>query len=527
METLLDQDHDAVLLDEFTEWLTAAVNPPGSPPITELLAQCDSMSFEDLQAELDSRIAAFNALPVDEREAMTDRFIDVKPRTVDLPFIHVPPDPAEVMGAAAAAPLLETIEALRHYLGSEGKPLTEDGHLHLAEGRALVALLGTGDEMDPAIDGETVQTTPSVELRGLKSIVAIAKAAGAVRVHQRRLVAVKTWSKGSNVERATDVYRAILTVGPLTSRDDHYIPYFTEIQSLLDRGTVHWLALLLAPGAEVPLDLIVAWANQVLQGEFPVVVAGAEGVCRRAVSRIFEVMVAAGAVEWSGSKKVTTSVDRYLSGGTVKLTALGRHVLPDDLRDAGYTLRRVEDLADAPATALIEALLWAPDEQRPALANAWLSGSVQRIDLLVDTIASADDTALRFKAFAALELFDPQVVRPMVHRLLDGPAAGHAALWLLAHRVADQTAVEKFVDIGVVVDVLAGLLDYPEEMCALFGCVGESDDQLATLEEMWRHPVSDTRLVLDALGQHLPDRRLAKAARKAAVRHRSWMANRR
>ncbi|MCB0923426.1 MAG: hypothetical protein KDB50_02600 [Mycobacterium sp.] len=34
-----------------------------------------------------------------------------------------------------------------------------------------------------------------------------------------------------------------------------------------------------------------------------------------------------------------------------------------------------------------------------------------------------------------------------------------------------------------------------------------------------------TPAVLDALGQHLPDRALAKQARKAALRHRSWLAN--
>jgi hypothetical protein len=31
--------------------------------------------------------------------------------------------------------------------------------------------------------------------------------------------------------------------------------------------------------------------------------------------------------------------------------------------------------------------------------------------------------------------------------------------------------------------------------------------------------------VLDVLGRHLPDHGLAKQARKAAIRHRSWMAN--
>jgi hypothetical protein len=44
---------------------------------------------------------------------------------------------------------------------------------------------------------------------------------------------------------------------------------------------------------------------------------------------------------------------------------------------------------------------------------------------------------------------------------------------------------------------------------------------------MWRHPAAETGLVLDTLGKYLPDRKLAKAARKAAMRHRSWMANRR
>lgn len=39
-------------------------------------------------------------------------------------------------------------------------------------------------------------------------------------------------------------------------------------------------------------------------------------------------------------------------------------------------------------------------------------------------------------------------------------------------------------------------------------------------------PFPHTAAVLDALGQHLPDRKLAKAARKGAIRHRSWIANR-
>jgi hypothetical protein len=60
----------------------------------------------------------------------------------------------------------------------------------------------------------------------------------------------------------------------------------------------------------------------------------------------------------------------------------------------------------------------------------------------------------------------------------------------------------------------------------MFSEAPHSDDQYAALDQIWRHPSSLTAPVLDALGQHHPDRALAKAARKAAIKHRSWMANR-
>ena len=50
-------------------------------------------------------------------------------------------------------------------------------------------------------------------------------------------------------------------------------------------------------------------------------------------------------------------------------------------------------------------------------------------------------------------------------------------------------------------------------------------DPEAMLEFFWRHRAPETAAVLDVLGQHLPDRKLAKQARKAAMRHRSWLAN--
>lgn len=39
-------------------------------------------------------------------------------------------------------------------------------------------------------------------------------------------------------------------------------------------------------------------------------------------------------------------------------------------------------------------------------------------------------------------------------------------------------------------------------------------------------PPSSTPETIEALGKHLPDEKLAEAVRKAALKHRSWMANR-
>jgi hypothetical protein len=46
------------------------------------------------------------------------------------------------------------------------------------------------------------------------------------------------------------------------------------------------------------------------------------------------------------------------------------------------------------------------------------------------------------------------------------------------------------------------------------------------IEDMWRHDQPESVEVLEALGRHLSDEQMAKAARKTVVKHRSWLANR-
>lgn len=454
-----------------------------------------------------------------------------EPEPYELPFVYLPPPMADVETAAAAAPMLAKLEALRDYLGADGKPLTDKGNLKLADGRALVELLDTGDEMDPQIGDKTWRTPSTANLPQLNFLLDMAKQTGAVRVHQRRLVPVKAWAARPILQRAAALFAGIVELGPLESLYSGRIWFLDEMHALLDDGIVHWLAPLLADEtAELPFESILEWAQSVVDRRIAPRardwVRDLDGFTRRDMSRIFEVLADAGVVKWAGRVEVPEEFGlSYWTDGVVTLTAFGRHVLPDYLDDAGYVLRRAESVAEGDGADLIEALLSAAESQREALIASWQSGrpDTERVRMLTEAIAQSPTAPSRLMGFIALHSFDVEVAEPLVRQLLDTPVAGHAALWLVQRGRADAETVGSFVDVAVLVDVLSAAVESPEELCSLFAGV---PDPAQLLEDMWRHPAPETAPVLDALGRHLPDRALAKAARKAAVRHRSWLANR-
>jgi hypothetical protein len=98
-------------------------------------------------------------------------------------------------------------------------------------------------------------------------------------------------------------------------------------------------------------------------------------------------------------------------------------------------------------------------------------------------------------------------------------------MFLLQRGLATSDDVGSFLDVGPLVDLLSTVLDEPEVLADLFAETNaQADDDL--IEELWRHDQPETIEILDILGKHLPDKKQAKAARKAAMKHRSWMANR-
>ena len=469
-----------------------------------------------------------------KRDETAEKFGSVPvaaPEPYELPFLYSPPPQADVEAAVSATPLLVKFDALRGYLGSDGRQLTDRGMLQLADGRALAELLDTGDEIEIHFGERTWQASSTVGMRRLNFVVALAEEAGAVLVHRRRLVPVPAWAARSPLSRAKALFSAILELGPLRAQSPGESLCSDVLYELLDCAFVHWLVPLLAgDNAVLPFESVLELAESTVARKQRLYWASHELVSEFSeddVSRVFEVLGDAGVVRWVDRVEVPEPFGRgHWTGGTVTLTAFGRHVLPDCLDDAGYLLRRAEAAAADDGAGLIAAMLSVDDARHEPLVMGWRAHRpvAERVQMLTETIALSASAQSRMMGFVALSMFDIEVVEPLVRQLLDTPVAGHAALWLISMGRADSATLGGFVDVGVLIDVLASDVEHPEALCATFTCVPEP---LQLLENMWRHPAPETVDVLDALGRHLPDSKLAKAARKAAVRHRSWLANRR
>lgn len=487
----------------------------------------ESMTESELSAAVQRRVEEYNALPQDQREALTDRFFDPTTQAFELPFLHIPPPQEEVAAAVAKATLPAQVQALIDYLGEAGKLLTAKGNLKLADGRALVALLDTGDEIDPKYGDTTFKTQSTETLGKLMYILAVAEESGAVRHLNKRLVPVKAWSRKSAIDRAAKLFDTVIDFGVLSMMGTP-MPFYDDLHALLDGGVVHWLAGLIAAGTRADFDDIVELNEHVVLERFDEEQTRyylSFGHLAKDVARILQTLDATGVIEWSDREE---SYDKWgqqvWAGGMISMTAFGRHVLPRHLPAAGMVLRTAEDLADAELLDLIDLMDTQPPEQHSAILTAWRPSlpRSERAGLVAALISDAGDPRTRLVGLRLLGMFEIDVAEPHMRQLLDTPAAGHAAMWLLDHGLAEPDTVGGFITPAVLVDILSLLVDNPEVLCEQFLA---APDPEAMLEFFWRHPAPETAAVLDTLGRHLPDRTLAKQARKAAMRHRSWTAN--
>lgn len=197
-------------------------------------------------------------------------------------------------------------------------------------------------------------------------------------------------------------------------------------------------------------------------------------------------------------------------------------------RDRGQEPKRIvvsaDTLLQADAAVLISVIPHVPDDIRSVVLSMWrpTESPQHRAGRIAATITEAFDAGTRLCGLLVLDMFDTAVVEPYMRQLLDTAAAGHAAIWLLKHGLADEDTVGGFITPAITLDFLSQLLDHPDEMCQQF--VEAACDPYVMLRFFTHYPAHETGAVLAALGRHLPDEHLAREARRATSEHVVWLA---
>lgn len=496
-------------------------------------AAADGIDLEDPD-QLQAFMEDFNARPEEERRRfIPDTAFFAPPRKPALPPV-VPPDDAEVAASRAAAPILAKFAALATFAGA-GRKLTQKGNLTLADARSLVDLLDTGDVMDPNYGSRTFRTTSAAELRGLDQIFKWARKAGAVRVAHGRVHATK---KGLAIakdpaaffDKAVD---GLLAAGPLASQrnPDAWLAW-PEVTELLDGLTVVLLVGPYATQRPLPIEELCEEATDAVLSAFRFTSTTDEEVARRITGDVADLV---DALELAGVVRridaVTPDDDvfrRRRVGGMVELTPAGVVTTRRLLTEAGYEAPAAGRFTDATATEL---LLGTDGDDFGVFAaeiEAWRRRRTptQAAAELAAAVRAVDDPALANLALAVMGDIDLDIAGPEVRALAAEPASrGFALCWLVDHGLEEPGALFDPDDLSSFVDVLAQRLvtQGPDGLCDALALAGDHHEgQVALIGGLWRSPSPATEIVLAALGEIHPVKAVAKAARKALFKRRSW-----
>jgi hypothetical protein len=144
------------------------------------------------------------------------------------------------------------VRALVGWVGT-GRKLTQTGRVTLADARALVEVLDTGDRMDPVIGDRTFKTKSSEELYHLTLLVEWAKAARLLRTAGGRLLPVKKNAK--LLDRPDELRGALFAALPHIGQAVTVSGWLESLFSHeYDRGLWALLTRLYASTAPVPLS---------------------------------------------------------------------------------------------------------------------------------------------------------------------------------------------------------------------------------------------------------------------------------
>lgn len=521
---------------DLTDEFVAAMGDPSNFGVAKSLfaaAATDGVDLSDPE-QMQAWMEKFNARPEEERRRLIpDTALAAPPTKPALPPV-VPPDDTEVAASRAAAPILAKFAALAEFTAA-GRKLTQKGNFTLADARALVDLLDTGDVMDPKFGTRTFRTTSAAELGGLHQIFRWARKAGVVRVAHGRVHATKKGlaiarDPGAFFDRAVD---ALLAAGPLASqRDANGWFAWPEVTELLDHLSVNLLVAPYAGQRPFPIEELGEQATHAVLRAFHFPGTTDEDVARRVgydITDIIDAFELAGMVRRidavAPNDDVIVSPRRH--GGTVELTAAGVVTARRLLLEAGYEAPEAGRFSDATATELF---LGTDGDDFAALAaelEAWRRrrSPEEAAAGLAAAVRAVGDPALANLALAVMGEIDLDIAGPEVRALAAEPEhRGFALCWLVDHGLEDPVGLFDPDDVSSFVDVLAQRLVTrgPDGLCDTLALAGDHGRQVRVLDGLWRSTSPATEVVLAAIGEVHPVKVVAKSARKALFKRRSW-----
>jgi hypothetical protein len=269
--------------------------------------------------------------------------------------------------AARKAKLIGQIRSFLDWLG-EGRKLTQTGRITMADARYLVEFLGTGDVIDPEIDGKVFKTRSSEELAYLTKIVDWAKATRLIRVAGTKLTPVR--KNAALADRPLDLVQAMLAVYPKLGKS--LFPRSAWRQSIVGDEfadvSERLLTVLLTSTGPCPLaalddiayDTITAWyaldGLTELQHDF----------LRRTI--VVDIAIAMSALHVLGVVVLDAGTDTDGADASAELTDLGR-----------FAIRRLRGMAE-PGDAVLQVRITLEDVADPPVWRRVLIPSAYSLD---------------------------------------------------------------------------------------------------------------------------------------------------
>jgi hypothetical protein len=474
------------------------------------------------QRQVDAYVRGVNALPHAARESLLGPSPSM-PRRALPPVVLAPHE--ELLAAAGSAVLLGWVRGLVEHVG-EGLALTDKGNLKVADGKELVAALGTDDRVDEVIGEQTFTTRSTEELSDVDLTFRLAVAAGFLAVDGRRLVPTDAALMPAEdpLDAVFELWRALVEdLGPMQRRwakDTYGFGWYAEF---VDARLPEWHLQMYGEPAGLDLADAVAetWSYLLddfdLDEEEPTKLDLHRGLVAHGIVDAFGRLEQLGVVRLEDVPE-----DRRVEvTGTVSLTPLGTWLV-QRIAARAMPAPVIGALADLEADELLRRAVDLADDVARLEVRHWVERRGDRgADALVAALPSASETA-RGVAFSVLLDLGPTAVRA-VEPLRDHPELAPFRTVLRVDALAATEAEMVAADPEQWVRLLGTVLELrgPHAVAVWAGTAAGEAGLLPVLDAAWRVRLPQTGAVLDTLASTTSDKAVAKAARKAAYKLRS------